>query len=941
MCNKTNEIVDYVKDRNIDVLAITETWLKETDEDNVQVVGDITADGFSFKHVARAGKKGGGVGLLFRKTLSVKCTPVKMKSFECMDACITSGGTSLRLLVVYRLHPKYKKNGINSNLFFDEFTDLVSKFVTFPGKLLIVGDFNIHWNKPNDPNTLKLNDILKNFELDQFVQKPTHTSGNILDLVLSRRDDSVVKCVRVSDLISDHAIIDIDLKIDKPGLPKKTVTYRKFRAINLDTLREDISQSDTVQSPANTLEDLVNQYDTSLRILIDKHAPQCTRAFTERPMFPWYNMDITNAKKWRRKCERLYRRSKLTVHKDMYREARLDLNKLIANAKLSYYNEKILDGCPDQKSLFKFMDKVCHKKQEILPDVAPESLVVSFNDYFVQKIGRIRSDLDNQLNNAPEMPSMADHDIEALTSFSVFQPMSQSAIEKIVSSSSGASCSIDPIPTWLLKECKQELIPVITKIVNMSMSSGIFPESMKKAMVRPLIKKPSLDPTDFKNYRPVSNLSFVSKVIEKSVAGQLKSYLLNSNIEEKFQSAYRAKHSTETAMLKIVNDIRCCIDKGQSVVLVLLDLSAAFDTVDYDILEERLSKSFGIKDVVLQWINSYLRSRKQSVTIMEAMSMLAELLYGVPQGSVLGPLLFVMYILPLGDIARRHGIMFHSYADDTQLYVAFDRDPVSMENAIHAIEACISDIKMWMLHNRLKMNDSKTEMLVLSSPNSVLSGIRVSVGDDTHESAGTVRNLGVVLDQTLSLNTHVSRICQSGYFQLRSLRTVQNVLPAKALERLAHAFITSRLDYCNSILFGLPENMIQRLQLLQNSAARMVSKVGRYDHIRPILKSLHWLPVKQRINFKVLVITYKALNDLAPSYIRELLKPYHPTRMLRSCDANLLTVPRMRLKTFGYRTFCYAAPHLWNDLPQFVRDSHSLDVFKTRLKTHLFNIAYQ
>jgi len=202
--------------------------------------------------------------------------------------------------------------------------------------------------------------------------------------------------------------------------------------------------------------------------------------------------------------------------------------------------------------------------------------------------------------------------------------------------------------------------------------------------------------------------------------------------------------------------------------------------------------------VVLQWINSYLHSRKQSVTIMEAMSMLAELLYGVPQGSVLGPVLFVMYILPLGDIARRHGIMFNSYADDTQLYVAFDRDPVSMENAINAIEAFISDIKMWMLHNRLKMNDGKTEMLLLSSPNSVLSGIRVSVGDDMHESAGTVRNLGVVLDQTLSLNAHVSRICQSGYFQLRSLRTVQNVLPAKALERLAHAFITARLDYCNS-----------------------------------------------------------------------------------------------------------------------------------------------
>ena len=155
MCNKTMEIADYVKDHNVDIVALTETWLKDTEQDNTQAIGDITPDGYCFKHVTRSRKKGGGVGLPFKKTLSLEVTRVATKSFECMDACLTSGAVSLRIIVVYRLHPKYKKNGINTNLFFDEFTELLSKHILLPGKLLLLGDFNIHWNKPKYRCTLK------------------------------------------------------------------------------------------------------------------------------------------------------------------------------------------------------------------------------------------------------------------------------------------------------------------------------------------------------------------------------------------------------------------------------------------------------------------------------------------------------------------------------------------------------------------------------------------------------------------------------------------------------------------------------------------------------------------------------------------------------------------------------------------------------------------
>ena len=209
-----------------------------------------------------------------------------------------------------------------------------------------------------------------------------------------------------------------------------------------------------------------------------------------------------------------------------------------------------------------------------------------------------------------------------------------------------------------------------------------------------------------------------------------------------------------------------------------------------------------------------------------------------------------------------------------------------------------------------------------------------------HHSAATARNLGIILDRHLSMDAHIKRVCQVSYFQLKTLRSVRDVLSIEALERLIHAFVTARLDYCNSILIGISDAAIHKLQLLQNAAARLVSKTGRYEHITPVMKALHWLPVKQRIEFKVLVLTYKALNGLAPPYVCDMIQPYQPTRALRSADANLLAVPQVRLKTFGHRSFHYASPHLWNQLPVDMRKSPSLHIFKNRLKTHLYNNAY-
>ena len=258
------------------------------------------------------------------------------------------------------------------------------------------------------------------------------------------------------------------------------------------------------------------------------------------------------------------------------------------------------------------------------------------------------------------------------------------------------------------------IINIILRIVNLCFSSGNFPASCKSTIISPLIKKQDLDSEILKNYRPVANLSFISKIIEKAIATQIHSHLINNDIVENFQSAYKTGHSCETALLRVYNDIVTTIGRGNGVMLVLLDLSAAFDTIDHDNLLCILEKYVGICGNTLKLIKLYFSNRTQRVQI-DVLSEFANIICGVPQGSVLGPLKLCLYLFPLSAILRYHNIRYHVYADDTQLYVSFKcKQPLE---AISKLNRCLADIRSWMITNKLKINDSKTSLLCLDLHN--------------------------------------------------------------------------------------------------------------------------------------------------------------------------------------------------------------------------------
>ena len=340
---------------------------------------------------------------------------------------------------------------------------------------------------------------------------------------------------------------------------------------------------------------------------------------------------------------------------------------MLYEARETYYSDKITDCGRDQKMLYKLTNSLMGENSDvILPEHnSQQDLAEKFSDFFAQKISTIRSSISSSNPGGPQdvcagEPSFSG---QPLTSF---HPVTPEDIRRILRKAPAKSCELDAVPTWLLKQCPELLPQMITAMINLSLVNATVPQAFKKAVVRPLIKKHGLDKECFKNYRPVSNLSFLSKVLERVVAKQLEVHLCENSLHDVYQSAYRPHHSTETVLLRVQTDILDALDRGSLVVLIMIDLWAAFDTLDHDILLSQFDHSFGVRGDALQWLRSYLTGRMQCVAIDQSQSSESHLSYGVPQGSVLGPKLYCMYTRPVGEIARRHNMRHLSYADDTQ-----------------------------------------------------------------------------------------------------------------------------------------------------------------------------------------------------------------------------------------------------------------------------------
>jgi hypothetical protein len=913
--NKTFLVNELIKENNLDCICLTETWLN--DDTATATLIEACPPDYSFHQVSRKSKRGGGVAAIFSSKLLFKIT--ELGEFTSIEYLAIELKTESVLFVIIYRPPKH------SPIFIQEFSELLSLCVTRYDKIVLNGDLNIHVNKKADQRTIELLNLLTSFDLTQHITDPTHQHGNTLDLLITTGLN--INNISITDLpLSDHHCILFDVEIILPKTTKEFLVHKRHLD---DEATERFSEQIALYEPTNhdrSLDEMVENLNEALSSVLDTVAPLKTKnKFTSRTS-PWLrNKNVSEIKRKCRVAERKWRKTKTTIHHGIYKDALTTYNKTIRLARKGYFSHIITENAGNSRVLFSTIDRLLNTVPA--PPLSSAAKCEEFAQFFKNKITSIRSSITTG----------GEIDIRSCNlTMSSFTCITLSELSKIIIECKSTTSDIDPIPTAFFKRVFDSVSGPVLDIINTSLRTGVFPDAFKTAVVKPLLKKPKLDTSTLANYRPISNLPFISKVLEKIVLVQINSFLEQNNILEVFQSGFRKYHSTETALTKIISDLRQNSDANKVSILILLDLSAAFDTIDHDILINRLENLIGFSDCVLNWIKTYIRGRKFCVSLGDHMSEKHESCYGVAQGSCLGPLLFSFYVLPLSDIIREYSIDFHSYADDTQLYISAEPNDAK---AINSITNCLLAINKWMNNNFLKLNEDKTEVLLIG-PKLKREMLIKNLGGLTRWIKPEVISLGVILDSDLNFNSHINKVTKTAFFHLRNIAKVRPFINQNDAEKLTHAFISSRLDYCNSLFADLPKKTTERLQLIQNSAARLLTKTKRREHISPVLATLHWLPVTFRIDFKVLLLTYKALNGQGPSYIANSLTNYTPARTLRSSDTGLLQVTRSSHKKIGDAAFVNYAPKLWNTLPINIREAKTLDTFKKQLKTFLFTKAF-
>ena len=935
--NTINHLMEILSRENLDFIVITETWLKDNSDSwlNAQGLNDL---GYNHDSVPRSdGRRGGGILLIYKSTYKlVSSQSTTLEYCESRLWKLTSGKKTFSCLGVY--HPPSASNQVNDSIFTDSFLDATSLLLAEHNDLIIMGDFNIHVNDVSDNDAIFFLEAMSSLGLKQHVQSATHVGGNTIDLIFTEPESIPVTTCICADLLSDHRIVICQTDLNNPVATKAEIKVRKYSEENVTQFGKCLDISPVMN--CCDLEEAVKEYEEILTSTLNDCMPLKTKKVTVRKRVPWYTSDIKHQKQILRNRERSW--LKYGEHHQWlaYKRERNRYRNMITYSKSCFLTREINKAKGDTKKLYQlannFTSNVTENPMPTGHSNAEQSQI--FADFFLEKIEKIRE----------MFVDIQQFDLQVRTgipAFRKFAPLSQSEVGSIISNMKTKSCELDPIPTHLLKSehVLPTLLPAITKIVNLSLSQGDFSERWKCAIVRPLLKKQNLELVE-KNYRPVSNLQFLSKVVERATLLQFNDHCLSYKLIPDYQSAYREGYSCETVVIKLMNDILWAMESQNVTPCVLLDLSAAFNTVDHDLLLRVLDLRYSICDTALQWYDHYLRPREFKVCVGGEYSDPKNLSFSVPQGSASGANIFVAYCESLLSVIPPT-VHLKGFADDHLTHKSFKASNRQAEiNTIQTLEQTFHNIKSWMDGMRLKLNPSKTEFIIFGNQVQLnkLTTTQFDACGDLINKSDKVKVLGTVLDSNLKMLDHVNAKVKCAMFNFRRIREIRKYLSVDTCKVLVLSLVMSHLDYNNAALVGISDYVIHKFQRIQNMCAKLVLNRKKYDSVTEALKYLHWLPVKLRIEHKLLCITHKCIHGTGPEYLKDLLvRNTGGSRSTRSQEAMektiTLIVPRTKLKTFAARSFSVKSPEMWNNLPCDVRVIENYELFKSRIKNILFD----
>lgn len=939
--NKDTQMLLTLEDYGLDLCIITETWTNDSEKDQIWHLGTpLNTGNWKLDLVNRQQNRGGGVALAYNKlkfSVTMEWT-LQNNMLEMATWKVKGSSTAFYLIGIYR-PPQSILHREGNQCFIDKFTELLANISENYSNFIIMGDFNLHVNDKLNNDAAQFLDLLEMLGLHQHNHQPTHSSGNTLDLVITELFSIInVTNIQLGPFISDHCFVMGTLNT-KSKKPKVTFTkFRKYKNCDIAKMLEDMHLDQLAADSSNLdLSQLLKLYQITVGKSLDLHAPLTTTKHTSVSKNKWYTDKLTSLKRDLHRIFNKWIKSKSPVDWCSYKKLRNKYWYEVDTTKKNFLKLEIECHATDSKYLFKLVNNLTGSESENpLPEGYTDiTLANKFASYFLTKIEKIREALSNYMDYKTPM-------ISGNFNFKEFQPVTRNDVNLELSRMQTKTCELDYLPTKIIKNHPEYFLDLYTCIVNKSLRDGIFPEDWKTATLRPLLKKPKLELID-KNYRPVSNLSFLSKLTERMGMKQLLNYCELNRLLPAHQSAYRKHHSCETLLVNFVNELLWNFEKSHITCAIFIDLSAAFDTVDHKILLEVLENKYHITGTALSWVKSYLEDRKFKVCINDTYSETKSLSFSVPQGSCNGPIYFNLYCSTIIEKIPKH-INLNAFADDHELHKSCSPDQSAVEDNIRDLQSATHGIQDWMNENKLKMNPDKTEFQIFGSHGNLskISCQSITIENSSIKRNKTTKYLGVLLDEELNFKSFIQKKCQTANWNILKLKRIKHLLDTDTLKTIVDALVTSHLDYCNGILGGLPRQDLNKLQIIQNRAARLIlcTKDIKYDS-KDCLRKLHWLPIELRIKFKIILLVHKCLINEAPLYLQNLLIVSNNVRTRSGTNYKQLIVPRVTKKTFAARSFSYLGPKYWNETPNSIRTITDTDQFKKKLKGHLFNNYFE
>jgi exonuclease III len=918
-----HEIEKLLKDINFDCLGVSETFISEDTPVSLYQI-----PGYKFINKSRDKKCRGGIGIYVNENLPFKLIklPSELVQPEMFFIEVQIGMVKMAIGVIYKspLIPYSIYAAIHENL-----SAVTNKYE----HCLIMGDVNINHLQPeSSPCKFFTTYVTEPFALSQIITEPTRitsTSSTLIDVMLISCPENVkVQGVVDTPGISDHCLTFMAYSLKKPKFKPKMVTRRDFRNFNKNAFLHDMSIAPWGNIQAVDDDDVDNKvviFENIHRDIIDKHAPFRTFRVT-RPATPWMNDAIKELMDDRDKYKNKFNNDKKPETELLYKDLRNRVTHAIRQSKIKCFNDKINTKIKDSKSFHQALKNFSIVESKINGHDQCSFNPTALNEAFLKNNnGKVSETLINDEVNEILKTSKA-------ASFS-FSEVTDHQVLKMVRTLKSNACGVDGISAYFLKLGIEHSVYAFTEIINASLKFKIFPERWKKALVKPLPKVPF--PTIASDYRPISLLPAFSKILEKLVAKQMVDYLKETGFLDNLQSAYKPCHSTITALLNVTDDIYEALENSEITFLILLDYSKAFDCANHKLILAKLQAA-GFQDDALSFIKSYLSGRSQKVVAGSQESSWESVLNGVPQGSVLGPLLFTILVSDISDVIKRG--RYHLYADDTQLYYTCKVEDAN--KTIAQINSDLENISNYSKRNCLKLNAGKSKYIIIGSrpnlkklKNTTLDEIKL--GPDTIEREYAVKNLGIMFDEHLSWVKQVNLIVAKAYGKLRHAYRFKHFLSPQAKWCLSETYILSQFNYGDIVLQGLSNQLIYKIQKVQNSCIRYSFGLRKYDHVSNTRKTNKILCMQDRRLLHSLTLMFKITNNIAPIYLSNRITYHSALHEYNTRHKHEIVTPFARSRTRTFSFFINVAK-TFNELSRSVKVSNtSISTFKSKCRNYI------